>query len=200
MLKDVFAIRDISEIVSERLATLCRVLHPLDTLFPELDNGVRAADLIPNCNLHNPAGLNGGVLRPALAEIYLPLRHPRKPPQLPTRVYTFFSESCRCNRKVLLQRFRHGGMPDISLITNLSNCRDSLKRCLQTHRSARPPFPKSCEASLVGTSSDKLVHPRGALILFYVYGQYSDAIHTKPDRARNPGVKRSCAPTWPWCT
>jgi hypothetical protein len=40
MLKDVFAIRDISEIVSERLATLCRILHPLDTLFPELDNGV----------------------------------------------------------------------------------------------------------------------------------------------------------------
>ncbi|KIM34270.1 hypothetical protein M408DRAFT_93152 [Serendipita vermifera MAFF 305830] len=40
ILKDVFAIRDISEIVSERLARLCRVLHPLDTLFPELENGV----------------------------------------------------------------------------------------------------------------------------------------------------------------
>lgn len=45
MLKDVFAIRDISELVSERIATLCRILHPLDTLFPELDNGVRVIHL-----------------------------------------------------------------------------------------------------------------------------------------------------------
>ena len=41
MLQDVLAIRDISETQSERIAILFRIMHPLDTLFPELDNGVR---------------------------------------------------------------------------------------------------------------------------------------------------------------
>jgi protein transport protein DSL1/ZW10 len=41
MLQDVLTIRDISETQSERIAILFRIMHPLDTLFPELDNGVR---------------------------------------------------------------------------------------------------------------------------------------------------------------
>ncbi|KAG8819118.1 hypothetical protein FRC17_010600 [Serendipita sp. 399] len=40
ILQDVFALRDISEIVSERIATICRTLHPLEALFPEIGNGV----------------------------------------------------------------------------------------------------------------------------------------------------------------
>ncbi|KAG8839297.1 hypothetical protein FRC18_012004 [Serendipita sp. 400] len=38
VLQDVFALDDISEIVSERIATICRTLHPLEALFPEIEN------------------------------------------------------------------------------------------------------------------------------------------------------------------
>jgi hypothetical protein len=38
---------DISTIESERIASLCRIFHPMDTLFPELENGVSFRFPIP---------------------------------------------------------------------------------------------------------------------------------------------------------
>ncbi|CCA66727.1 hypothetical protein PIIN_00408 [Serendipita indica DSM 11827] len=46
-LQDAFALEDIPEAASERIATLCRVLHPLDTLFPEVDGVSTVASYVP---------------------------------------------------------------------------------------------------------------------------------------------------------
>lgn len=88
IMQDVFSLRDISQIESERIASLCLLLHPLDTIFPELGNGVRSTFFFnPNCNLKcnlntNRSGListldiDCGVLRSALAKVHLFIGYP----------------------------------------------------------------------------------------------------------------------------
>ena len=46
VLREVLGLRDIPEVESQRLAALCRILHPLDELFVESPNEVNFAFLL----------------------------------------------------------------------------------------------------------------------------------------------------------
>ncbi|PVG03395.1 hypothetical protein CPB86DRAFT_804351 [Serendipita vermifera] len=49
IINDILTMDNISTIQSERIAGLCRILHPMDTLFPELENGVSTvASYVPS--------------------------------------------------------------------------------------------------------------------------------------------------------
>jgi centromere/kinetochore protein ZW10 len=65
VLREVLGLRDIPEVESQRLAALCRILHPLDELF------VESADKVLVC--HFVESTYSGLFQVSSVAVYVPL-------------------------------------------------------------------------------------------------------------------------------
>lgn len=75
VLKAVLGLRDIPEVESQRLAALCRILHPLDELFVESADEVTLLSYLSKDVLRLAPGFQCCRICAVMVKVYIYLRH-----------------------------------------------------------------------------------------------------------------------------
>jgi len=73
VLKEVLRLRDIPEVESQRLAALCKILHPLDEVFVESANEVTLLSYLSNHVLRSVAGFQCCRICTIVVKVYISL-------------------------------------------------------------------------------------------------------------------------------
>jgi hypothetical protein len=77
VLKEVLGLRDIPEVESQRLAALCKILHPLDELFVQSADEVPLLYLLRRRTCSDPVpGFQRCRICAIVVKVYVSLRHP----------------------------------------------------------------------------------------------------------------------------